>query len=76
MTTCFRGVFKRSAAAAEMALKNAGYSVEINTSKPRKGAFVIKVEGADEPTVELLNLTRPFKKLRELDLQEALSEIL
>jgi hypothetical protein len=50
----------------EKLLKEAGYNVSVNATKPRKGAFVVKVD--DKSLVELLDMPRPFKKLRELDL--------
>lgn len=49
--------------------------VAINEDKPRRGAFVISVAGRNEPIVELLGLTRPFTKLRELDLDETVQNI-
>jgi hypothetical protein len=49
-------------------LKEAGYSVSVNATKPRKGAFVVIVD--DKNLVELLDMPRPFKKLRELDLDD------
>lgn len=72
----FRGVFKRQAAVVEKALSAAGWSVSINKDKPRKGAFVITVEGEAKPAVELLGLARPFTKLREFDLDSAVAKIL
>ena len=70
-----RGVFKRSAAKIEAGLKDLGFKFQVNTDKPRKGAFVVTMEGVDEPIVELLNLARPFKKLRELDIDEVIETI-
>ena len=49
--------------------------VAINEDKPRRGAFVISVAGRNEPIVELLGLARPFTKLRELDLDETVQNI-
>ena len=62
----------------EEALKNANYIVEINTEKPRKGAFVVTtLSGEDKDTViELLDMPRPFKKLKEYDLDEAIATYL
>lgn len=63
----------------EVGLKAAGYSVTVNAEKPRKGAFVVTVEGGGEVgvgvAVELLDLARPFKRLRELDLDAAVASI-
>lgn len=50
--------------------------VTINETKPRKGSFVVQIEGEeDQPVIEFLNLTRPFTKLKELDLDEAIQTI-
>jgi hypothetical protein len=71
-----RSVFKTRAAKIEKALKEKGYTITINPTKPRKGCFVIKKEGKEKPVVELLSLPRPFTKLRELDLEEVIDKIL
>jgi hypothetical protein len=52
-----------------------GHDVIINAEKPRKGAFVVRVDGQEDPLVELLDMPRPFKKLRELDLDELIQKI-
>ena len=39
------------------------FTVNINEEKPRRGSFVISVEGKNAPVVELLGLVRPFQKL-------------
>jgi hypothetical protein len=71
-------VFKRRAAEVEKLFAGTGHRVVVNASKPRKGAFVVRI-GSDEDgsdakaCIELLALPRPFTKLRELDLEEALS---
>ena len=72
----YRGVFKRQAAVVEKALTAAGWSVSINKDKPRKGAFVVTVDGEVAPAIELLGLARPFTKLREYDLDSAVVKIL
>lgn len=66
------GVFKRSAAKIEAFLTSQGSDVrvEINKEKPGRGNFVVRVEGKEEPVCELLGLKRPFKALRELDMDE------
>eukprot|EP00981_Chlorochromonas_danica_P010852 scaffold3475_cov173-Ochromonas_danica.AAC.7 len=78
-----RGVFRTRAAKVEQALVSAGYHVVINEEKPRKGSFVIRVKGSEEegggevkPIVELLDLKRPFKPLRELDIDALIQTIL
>jgi len=67
-------VFKKAAAKVDVALKEAGYEVSINAEKPRKGSFVVKIDGADEPAINLLDMPRPFKKLRELDVEAAIAK--
>jgi hypothetical protein len=49
--------------------------VSINAEKPRKGSFVITVNGNEKPIVELLDLPRPFTKLRNLDLEATVTDI-
>jgi hypothetical protein len=49
--------------------------VVINETKPRKGCFVIRIEGNESPVVELLNLNRPFSQLKALDLEEVIQSI-
>ena len=65
-------MFKRRAAEVERMFSGANRQVVINATKPRKGSFVVSIEGVKEPIVELLGLPRPFKKLREFNLEEAL----
>lgn len=71
-----RGVFKTKAGKIEKACKDAGFTVTINATKPRKGAFVVTVEGQDSPVVNLLDMPRPFTKLRGLDLDEVIATLL
>lgn len=40
--------------------------MEVNLSRPRKGCFVVKTAGG--VVVELLNMPRPFPKLKALDM--------
>lgn len=69
------GIFKKHAAIVEKLLKEAGYeSVEINAEKPRKGAFV--VSSGEDNIIELLGMPRPFKKLRELDIEATITDYL
>lgn len=44
--------------------------MEINKEKPGKGNFVIRVEGKEEPVLELLGMTRPFKALKDIDMED------
>ena len=75
---CVRGVFKTKAAKVEKALKasHADVKVNINNDKPRKGSFVVTIVGEDKPRIELLDMARPFKKLKELDLDKEILSIL
>ena len=49
-------------------------TIAVNQEKPRKGAFVISVRG--HPIVTLLDLPRPFKRLRDLSVDDSVSDIL
>jgi hypothetical protein len=71
----YRGVFKTRAGKFEKALKELGYSVSVNPTKPRKGAFVITLEGCSEPLVELLDMQRPFTKLRNLEMEPVIEKL-
>lgn len=71
-----RSVFKKQAAVIEKALSKEGWSVSINADKPRRGSFVVQVSGRSKPEVELLELKRPFQKLRDLDLDAVVKGIL
>ncbi len=68
-----RGAFKTRALKIKNALEDA--NVVVNEEKPRKGSFVITIEGESTPIIELLNLTRPFTKLKELDIDEIIRTI-
>lgn len=50
--------------------------MEVNKEKPGKGNFVVRVEGRDEPIIELLAMPRPFKKLKALDMEEVGKSVL
>ena len=67
-------VFKTRANKIVSYLSNHGYAdtiVQINNEKPAKGNFVVRVQGKDEPILELLGMTRPFKALKDLgDMEE------
>lgn len=61
-------MFKGRAAKVEKVLKDAGYKVSINAEKPRKGAFVVTVGG--KIVINLLDMPRPFVKLKGMDVEE------
>ena len=44
--------------------------MEINKEKPSKGNFVVRVEGKEEPVLELLGMKRPFKDLKALEMED------
>lgn len=73
-----RGAFKTRAAKIEKALKASGVGVDvkINEEKPRKGAFVVSIVGEDKPRIELLDLPRPFTKLKNLDLDKEIATVI
>lgn len=50
--------------------------VVVNEEQPRKGSFVVKVSGVEEPIVELLDLKRPFGPLKALDMEELVGKVL
>lgn len=50
-----------------------GASVSINTEKPRKGAFEVRCGG--QTFVSLLDMPRPFTKLKALDIEAIAEEI-
>lgn len=61
------GAFKTRAAAIEKAVKAAGLKIQINPEKPRKGAFVV-TSPSGKVLLELLDMPRPFTKLKALDM--------
>lgn len=69
-----RSAFKTRAMKVYNALNNQ-YDVIINENKPRKGCFVIQIEGQTSPIIELLNMSRPFTKLKELDMDDVIQSI-
>ena len=61
-------MFKGRAEKVSKVLQSAGYKVTINAEKPRKGAFVVTAGG--KKLIELLDMPRPFAKLKALDVEE------
>ena len=47
--------------------------VVINEEKPRKGCFEVVVNG--ETTLSLLDMPRPFAKLKALDMEEVAADV-
>ena len=78
-------MFKTKSSKVEKILKEAGFTnIEINKERPRKGCFVVAVVEVDSNSnskppavvIELLDMPRPFKKLRELDLDAVLQTVI
>ena len=65
-------VFKTRAnrIAKYLAEQGSDATVEINKEKPGRGNFVVRVEGKDEPVLELLGMKRPFKALKDLEMED------
>jgi hypothetical protein len=68
-------VFSRSAKklSEELAKIKKDVGVRVNPEKPGKGNFIVSVNG--EEVVALKALPRPFKALRELDLEEVAKKV-
>jgi len=69
-------VFKRSTQKLEAALTSKGVNTKVvlNAEKPRKGTFEVKI--GDKVIVSLVAMPRPFKQLRELDLEVLAEQII
>lgn len=52
-----------------------GYEVVINNTKPRKGCFEVTVSGVDDPVVSLLDMPRPFSKLKALTMEDVAEDV-
>jgi hypothetical protein len=66
-------VFKNRAEKLSALLKKDGYTVSINPDKPRKGAFVVTV--GNRVHMELLDMPRPFTKLKAVDFEQVAKDI-
>ena len=69
---------KTRATKVETAVKAAVPSVtaSVNPEKPRKGCFEVRVDGADEPLLSLLDMKRPFPALKALDMEAVTKDII
>ncbi|KAJ1630008.1 hypothetical protein T492DRAFT_593304, partial [Pavlovales sp. CCMP2436] len=70
--------FKSRATALEKSLASEA-TVVVNSDKPRKGCFEVTLRGEDgtqqgEPIISLLDMARPFTKLKALDMDEIAAE--
>ncbi|CAJ1972179.1 unnamed protein product [Sphenostylis stenocarpa] len=52
-----------------------GVSVILNPEKPRRGCFEIRQEGGKK-FISLLDMKRPFKPMRDLDMDKVISDII
>ncbi|KAL6212209.1 hypothetical protein ACLB2K_017430 [Fragaria x ananassa] len=52
-----------------------GITVKINPVKPRRGCFEIREEGG-EKFISLLDMRRPFKPMKDLNMQEVIDDII
>lgn len=69
--------FKTRAFQVKAGLENGvpGIIVLLNPEKPRRGCFEIREEGG-EKFITLLNMPRPFKPMKELDMDKVISDII
>eukprot|EP00986_Skeletonema_menzelii_P010082 scaffold4765_cov177-Skeletonema_menzelii.AAC.1 len=65
-----------AAAAATGGKHGAAVDVVINKEKPGKGNFVVRLEGREEPILELLGMKRPFAALKALDMDDIGKEVM
>lgn len=73
------GSFKTRAKEVQTGLKKGlpGTRVLVNPKKPRKGCFEIRAEGENEQIfVSLLDMKRPFQPMKDLDMQEVITDII
>lgn len=57
------------------ALKGDGVGFSINPEKPRKGCFEVRSTDGSKVYVSLTDMPRPFKPLRELDMEELAGQV-
>ena len=71
-------VFKTRAGKIQKYLAQHGAAVDvvINKEKPGKGNFVVRLEGKEEPILELLGMKRPFAALKALDMDDIGKEVM
>eukprot|EP00262_Sarcandra_glabra_P014210 TRINITY_DN409_c0_g8_i1.p1 TRINITY_DN409_c0_g8~~TRINITY_DN409_c0_g8_i1.p1 ORF type:complete len:211 (-),score=40.58 TRINITY_DN409_c0_g8_i1:5-553(-) len=69
--------FKTRATKVKNGLENGvpGINVLINPESPRTGCFEIREEGG-EIFISLLDMSRPFKKMKDLDMDKVISDII
>ncbi|KAI9191061.1 hypothetical protein LWI28_003006 [Acer negundo] len=50
-------------------------TVLLNPEKPRRGCFEVREEDGETTYISLLNLKRPFKPMKDIDIEELVSNI-
>ncbi|XP_068649421.1 uncharacterized protein [Aristolochia californica] len=70
-------IFKRKSEEVKKGLEDGlpDIMVRINPEKPRRGCFEVR-EDSGETFVSLLDMPRPFKKLRDLDMDKVIAGII
>jgi len=70
------GAFKTRATKLETLVKASGVgaTVSINAEKPRKGCFEVSVNG--KAVLTLLDMPRPFTKLKALDMEAVAADVI
>ncbi|RYR05637.1 hypothetical protein Ahy_B06g085475 [Arachis hypogaea] len=54
--------------------RSSGITVILNPEKPRRGCFEIREEGGKK-FISLLDMKRPFKPMKDLDMEKVISDI-
>ncbi|XP_004138763.1 selenoprotein H [Cucumis sativus] len=69
--------FKKRAIQVQTGLENGvpGITVLLNPDKPRRGCFEIRSEDG-EKFISLLDMKRPFTRMKELNMDEVISDII
>ncbi|XP_038886764.1 selenoprotein H [Benincasa hispida] len=69
--------FKKRAIQVQNGLENGvpGITVMLNPDTPRRGCFEIRSEDG-EKFISLLDMKRPFTRMKELDMEEVISDII
>ncbi|XP_023536837.1 selenoprotein H-like [Cucurbita pepo subsp. pepo] len=69
--------FKKRAIEVQNGLEKGvpGITVLLNPDKPRRGCFEIRSEDG-EKFISLLDMKRPFTRMKELDMEEVISDII
>ncbi|KAL5699209.1 hypothetical protein ACHQM5_030144 [Ranunculus cassubicifolius] len=68
--------FKKRAVMVKEGLEKAFPNIKLllNPDKPRRGCFEVRVEGG-EVYISLLDMKRPFQKMKELDMEKVVADI-